>query len=380
MEPWTLDPTVVHLNHGSFGACPQPVLEVQDKWRAEMESNPILFFMRDLQPALDQAREVLAGFVGADPAGMVFVPNATYGINSVLRSLEPSLGPGDEILITDHTYNACRNVAAVTALRSGATLVEVPVPFPLESAAQFTEAVLSRVSEATRVVMIDAVTSPTALLVPVAELIEQLEPAIPVLVDAAHAPGMIPLELDTLGASFVVGNCHKWMCAPKSSGFLFVREDRRDDLIPATVSHGWNTEPPAGVSRFHSLFDWTGTDDPSARLSVPAAISTMASLHEGGWDGVMATNRELALQGRKMICDRLRIELPIPESMIGSMAAIPLPGARGPSPTGDLDPITERLRDEWQIEVPVFSWRDWPTRLLRLSAQLYNTEADYERL
>ena len=285
MEPWTLDPTVVHLNHGSFGACPQPVLDVQDKWRAEMESNPILFFMKDLQPALDQAREVLASFAGADPAGMVLVPNATPGISTVLRSLESSLEPGDEILITDHTYNACRNVAAVASLRSGAKLVEVPVPFPLESAAQFTAAVLSRVTPSTRVVMIDAVTSPTALVIPVAEIVEQLEPAIPVLVDAAHAPGMIPLELATLGASFVVGNCHKWMCAPKSSGFLYVREDHRDDLIPATVSHGWNIEPPAGVSRFHSLFDWTGTDDPTARLSVPAAISTMASLHDGGWDG-----------------------------------------------------------------------------------------------
>ena len=380
MEPWTLDPTVVHLNHGSFEACPQPVLDVQDKWRAEMESNPILFFMKDLQPALDQAREVLASFAGADPAGMVLVPNATSGINTVLRSLESSLEPGDEILITDHTYNACRNVAAVASLRSGAKLVEVPVPFPLESAAQFTAAVLSRVTPSTRVVMIDAVTSPTALVIPVAEIVEQLEPAIPVLVDAAHAPGMIPLELATLGASFVVGNCHKWMCAPKSSGFLYVREDHRDDLIPATVSHGWNIEPPAGVSRFHSLFDWTGTDDPTARLSVPAAISTMASLHDGGWDGVMATNRELALRGRMIICDRLRIDLPIPESMTGSMAAIPLPGARGPSPTGDLDPITDQLRREWNIEVPVFSWRDWPHRLLRLSAQLYNSPSDYERL
>lgn len=380
MDRWTLDPKVTHLNHGSFGACPEDVLATQQRWLREMEANPVLFFMQTLQPALEDSRQAMADFVGADPAGLVFVPNATSGINTVFRSLESRLGAGDEILATDHAYNACRNVAEVTAQRSGATLVEVPVPFPFESANQFIAAVLDRVSPATRVVMIDAVTSPTAVVVPIGELIDELEPEVAVLVDAAHAPGMIRLDLEALGASFVVGNCHKWMCAPKSAGFLYVRAAFRQMTIPATVSHGWNAVPPDGTTRFHSLFDWTGTDDPSARLSVPSAIETMASMHDAGWPGVMTANRRLVLQGRQIICDSLGIEIPTPDDTIGSMATVPLPGPRGPGGAGDLDPLTQRLRDQWSIEVPVFPWRDWPSRLLRISAQLYNTIADYERL
>lgn len=340
----------------------------------------MLFFMQTLQPALDKSRAALAQFIGADPAALAYVPNATSGINAALRSIETGLGPGDEILITDHAYNACRNVAEVAALRSGARLVEVPVPFPLASPDEFTAAVLDRVSGSTRAVMVDWVTSPTALVVDVGDLIDELEPEVPVLVDAAHAPGMIPLDVSKLGASFVVGNCHKWMCGPKSAGFLVARDDYRESVVPATVSHGWNTEPQPGSSRFHNLFDWTGTDDPSAKLSVPAAIETMASLHDEGWLGVMAANRDLALRGREIICDTLRIDEPAPAGMIGSMATIPIPGPRGPGMTGDLDPITDRLRDEWDIEVPVFSWRDWPHRLLRISAQLYNRPEDYAKL
>ncbi len=305
MHPWTLDPDVIHLNHGSFGACPAPVLEEQRRWQRLMESNPVLFFTKTLQPALDMSRQALASFIECDVAGLVFVPNATSGINTVLRSLEPALGPGDEILITDHTYNACRNVAEVAALRAGARLVEVPVPFPLDSMDRYTDAVLARVSSSTRVVMIDAVTSPTALLVPVTDIVSALEPEITVLVDAAHAPGMIALDLGNLGASYVVGNCHKWMCAPKGSGFLFARADKRSGIVPGTVSHGWNTDPSDGAPRLHHLFDWTGTDDPSARLSVPAAIETIAGFHDHGWDGVMATNRALAAEGRDTICAAL---------------------------------------------------------------------------
>jgi isopenicillin-N epimerase len=336
--------------------------------------------MKDLQPALDVSRRVLADFVGADTEGLVFVPNATVGINTVFRSMEAQLGPGDEIIATDHAYNACRNVAEVAALRSGATLVEVRGPFPVESAEEIVDAVLARVTTSTRLVMIDAVTSPTAIVVPLKRLITNLEPEIPVVVDAAHAPGMIDLDLSSLGASFVVGNCHKWMCAPKAAGFMYVRGDRRPEMVPATVSHGWNTESPTGGSRFHNLFDWAGTDDPSARLSIPAAIGTIGEMHEGGWPGVMAANRTMVLEGREMICDALGLPVPVPATAIGSMATIELPGTRGPGMAGDLDPLTEQLREKRNIEVPVFVWRDWPHRMLRISAQLYNLLSDYEKL
>ena len=222
--------------------------------------------------------------------------------------------------------------------------------------------------------------APTALVVSIADVVAELEPDVIVLVDAAHAPGMIPLDLDTLGASFVVGNCHKWMCAPKGAGFLYARQDRRAMTVPATVSHGWNMESPTGASRFHTLFDWTGTDDPSARLSIPAAIATMASLHDDGWQGIMTRNHDLVVEGRAVVCDALDVEDPVPADSIGSMATIPLPGVRDSETTGDLDPLTDRLRVEWAIEAPVFSWRDWPQRLLRISAQLYNSPGDYEKL
>jgi isopenicillin-N epimerase len=166
MDQWLLDPEVIHLNHGSFGACPKTVLDVQQSWRQTMERNPVLFFSKRLQPALDAARKALGAFVGADPAGLVFVSNATAGVNAVLRSMEPRLGPGDEILVTDHAYNACRNIVAVAAQRSGAALVEVTVGFPVESAADVGAALLGRISPATRLVMVDAVSSPTALVVP----------------------------------------------------------------------------------------------------------------------------------------------------------------------------------------------------------------------
>jgi isopenicillin-N epimerase len=344
-----------------------------------MEANPVKFFMRTLQPAVEAARGRLAAFVDADPAGLVFVPNATAGINAVLRSLEPELGPGDGILITDHTYSACRNVTEVAAQRTGATLAEVAVPFPTDPS-EYAKAVLGRVDDSTRLVMIDAVTSPTAMVTPFEEIVSALEPTVPVLVDAAHAPGMVPLDLESLEASFVVGNCHKWMCAPKGAGFLYARADRRDLLVPATVSHGWNTESPHRASRYHNLFDWTGTDDPSARLSVPAAVDTLGEMHVDGWPGVMKSNHELVMRGRQIICQALGADEPVPADAVGSMATVPLPGVRDAGGNGGLDPLTERLRDEWKIEVPVFSWRDWPQRLLRISAQLYNTEEDYQKL
>jgi isopenicillin-N epimerase len=191
---------------------------------------------------------------------------------------------------------------------------------------------------------------------------------------------MVDLNLDSMQASFVVGNCHKWMCTPKGAGFLFVREHRRDGMIPALVSHGWNTESSSGGSRFHNLFDWTGTDDPTARLAVPAAIDVVANMHPGGWPGVMTANRNLVLLGRDVICEALGIAAPAPDADIGSMATIELPRSTAGTATGALDPLTDRLRETWSIEVPVFPWRDRPRPLLRISAQLYNKPEDYERL
>ena len=383
MHAWALDPEVTHLNHGSFGACPRTVLDAQRRWRDELEANPNRFFLERYQPALDTARGELAAFLHVDPAGLVFVRNATEGINAVLRSLEPELGPGDELLVTDHAYDACRNAFEATAGRTGARVVVARVPFPLESSGQVVSAVLDRVGERTRLAMIDHVTSPTALVFPVAPIIAALEPRVPVLLDAAHAPGMVALSVDDLGASFTAGNCHKWLCAPKGAAFLHVREDHRERTVPTVISHGWNQAFPSTTNRLHALFDWTGTHDPSAWLCVADAIRTVGGMLPGGWSDVMARNRALALEGRDVLCAALGVAPPAPDEMIGAMAALPLPPASGgaaqPSAWAE-DPLADVLRHRWRIEVPVMSWPAPPHRLVRISAQLYNRPADYRRL
>jgi isopenicillin-N epimerase len=373
---WLLDPEVDHLNHGSFGACPRPVLAEQQRWRHLMERNPVRFMLDTYPDAIDTARRRLAEFLGADPDGLVFVPNATSGVNAVLRSLEPDLGPGDEILITDHSYNACRNAAEATALRTDARVVVAVVPFPVESPTQVLEAVLAAVTPRTRLALIDHVTSPTALVLPVDSLVRSLEPEVRVLIDGAHAPGMVEVDLGRLGASFAVGNCHKWLCAPKGAGYLYVAADQRERTLPVTISHGWRGGLWSSRSRFHSMFDWTGTDDPSAWLSVPAALDAMGGVLAGGWAELMAANRERALLARRILAARLRLAVPAPEEMIGAMASLPLPGPVAHEAL--IDPLTLRLREAHRIEVPVFGWSTH--RLLRISAQHYNHDDQYQRL
>ena len=376
-QPWLLDPNVVHLNHGSFGATPAMVLEAQQAIRTRIEANPTRFFLEgEYQESLDESRRVVARFVGADDAGLVFVTNATAGVNSVLRALEPSLSPGDEILVTDHEYNACANAAAVSASRAGAVVTTAAVPFPLEDRSEVVEAVLSAVTDRTRVLLIDAVTSATGLVMPIAELAAQLEPDVRVLVDAAHAPGMIDFDVTQLGASYVTANCHKWMCSAKGAAFLWVRPDRREGLHHAVISHGYNGGWPSGGGHLHAQFDWTGTHDPTAWLTVPDALAAVEAMHPDGWPGVKDAIRKLCLAGREMLIESLGIAPPAPADMIGAIASVPLPPA-GNSGSAIFDPLMAALRDRHGIEVPVFTWPAPPERVLRISAHLYNRPDDY---
>lgn len=379
MATWKLDPNVTHLNHGSFGACPVEVLDVQAELRSELEHNPVEFMLYSYQGLLEKSRAALGEFVGADTEGLVFVPNATYGVNSVLRSLETTCPAGGEIIVTNQTYNACRNAAFVSAQRFGGSVVVVDVPFPVNDPSDVVEAVMAAVTEKTVLVMLDHVTSPTGLIWPVAELVAQLEPEVPVLIDGAHAPGMLELDLAQIGASFYTANCHKWICAPKGAAFLHVAERHRAYIHAAVISHGYNDGWPDSSSRFHAQFDWTGTDDPTARLSIGAAIEVMGSHRPDGWTGIRKSNHELVLRGRNIICESLGIDAPAPDQMIGSIAALRLPAA-GPASDSIFDPLTRTLHHKWKIEVPVFAWSEPPQRLIRISAQQYNKIGDYERL
>ena len=372
---WALDPTITFLNHGSFGACPHAVLEAQHQWRSRMEAEPVRFFTRDLEAFLDEARTAVAAFVGAEPESLAFVPNATAGVNAVLRSLR--FDPGDEILVTDHAYNACRNAVEFVAERAGARVVVARVPFPLRAPDDVVAAVLAAVGSRTRLALLDHVTSPTGIIFPIAALVAALAArGVDVLVDGAHAPGMLPLDVRAIGAAYYVGNCHKWLCSPKGAGFLAVRADRRDRIRPVSISHGANS-PRTDRSRFLLEFDWTGSDDPTPYLCVPAAIRCVGALVPGGWPEVMARNRALVLDAQATLARALGVDVPVPREMIGALATLPLP----PLPPGVVaDTLQDRLLERHRIEVPVFPWPTSGDRVVRVSAQLYNTAGDYARL
>lgn len=374
---WTLDPAIDFLNHGSFGACPRPVLEAQSELRARMERQPVQFLARDLEGLLDEARAALARFVGADADDLVLVPNATTGVNTIVRSL--ALSAGDELLTTDHAYNACRN-----ALRwhepAGVRVVTAPVPWPIEGPQQVVESVMKAVTARTRLVLLDHVTSPTGLIFPVEELVRRLaDRGIDVLVDGAHAPGMLPLDLRALGAAYYTGNCHKWMCTPKGSAFLHVRRDRQDRVQPLAHGHGLSSTR-SDRSAFRRRMDFSGTDDATPFLCIPAALRFFDQLLPGGLLEAMRRNHALAVRAREALCGALRVRPPAPESMLGSLASVPLPGQPPPMPPdgGFWHPLQRRLLEEHRIEAPVMCLGD--RQLVRVSAQLYNHLRQYQRL
>jgi isopenicillin-N epimerase len=364
---WSLDPAVEYLNHGSYGACPTAVLAAQAALRAEMEREPVDFLSGTLPARLDAARQELAQFLGADAADLAFVPNATSGVNAVLRSLE--FASEDEILVTSHTYAACRKTVDFVARRSGARVVIAALPFPCPDEERVVEAVLRAASARTRVALIDHVTSPTALILPVRRLVQELAArGIDALVDGAHAPGMVPLRLGDLGAAYYTGNAHKWLCAPKGAAFLHVRRDRQAGVHPNVISHGY-------TAGFHAEFDWIGTLDPSPWLCIPAALRHVGALLPGGWPEVMRTNHALALAARDVLLDRLAVRAPAPDGMIGSMAAIPLPMGAAGGPRN-----TQALHD-WLRARGVEAWlHPHPVPLLRVSAQLYNRLDQFRHL
>ena len=364
---FTLDPALAYLNHGSFGACPAAILEHQRRLRAELERSPIETLYRRFEARHDEVLARVAAFVGARAADLAFVPNASAGVNTVLRSFPFEVG--DRILVTDHAYAACKNAVDFVAARHGLEVDVAAVPFPLAGPEPILEAVERSVRSRTRLALLDHVTSPTALIFPIEALVSSLEArGIACLVDGAHALGMLPLALDALGASFYTANAHKWLCAPKGAAILHVRADRQPEVRPLVISHGASS-PRTDKSRFELEMLWQGTDDPTAWWCVPEVIALVE--RELGWARLMERNRALARAARDLLIDALRIAAPCPDSMLGSMAAVPLP---------ETDPRALHLRlfEVHGVEVPVH--RFGGRVLLRVSAQLYNRIEDYERL
>lgn len=376
---WSLDPRTVFLNHGSFGACPRPVLDEQHRLRALMEADPVEFYMERLPGLWQEALDRLSDFLNADPAGMTFQVNATTGVNTVLRSI--ALAPGDEILLSDHRYQACRNAVEHACRRSGAKAVEVHIPF--EAGDEEIIAVhLAAVTDQTRLALVDTVTSPTALRMPFERLTHELQAAgVDVLVDAAHGPGLVPLDLDALGAAYVAGNCHKWLYTPKASGFLHLRADRREVIEPLVTSHGYSS-PGEPRQRFRARFDWLGTQDPTPWLCIPGTIDSLASLVPGGWPGLMARNRALGLQARELLGDLLGTAALAPADRATAMVAVRLPGSVPDDAGGvfEIDPLRRALYREFRIQAVVSPWLPHRRRYLRVSAAPYNSPEEFRYL
>ena len=376
---WRLNPECVFLNHGSFGATPTRVIEEQRRWQDLLEDEPVRFYEDLAMGFMENSRRSLAKMLQCDANDLALVENATSGVNTVLRSLV--FNEGDEILVPDHAYQACRNTIDFVAERWGVKVVTVKIPFPITGPDVAFDAVMAGVTPRTVLAMIDTVTSPTGLLMPFERMVQELESnGVAVMLDAAHGIGMVPLSLDELGASYTTSNCHKWLCAPKGSAFLHVRKDRQHLIHPLTISHGM-TFPLGDTTRFRHEFDWTGTRDYSAACSIPYTIEVMGDMIDGGWPAIMKHNHDLAIEGRRILCERLGIHAPCPDEMIACIATLELPeGGEAGIPLHEPDPLHKVLQDKYGIQVPVWSWESPKGRYIRISAQLYNHVDEYHYL
>ena len=362
-QHFLLDPGVIFLNHGSFGACPIPVFAAYQHWQRQLEAQPVLFLGRELAGYEHQSRQVLADYFHTHPDNLVFVPNATHGVNIVARSLK--LSPGDIVLTTDHEYGACDYTWEFNCQQTGATYHRQPIPLPVDDANQIVEVFWQAVNPQTKVIYLSHITSPTALRLPVQEICQRARlHGILTIIDGAHAPGQLDINLPALGADFYTGNCHKWLFSPKGAAFLFARPEVQPLLEPFVVSWGYHTTPETtSGSRFVDLFQWSGTRDPAAALSVPSALEFMQHYH---WDTVRSDCHKLLGQAIYRICDLVGAPplYPLDSDFYVQMGIAPLPAAT------DLPRLKHRLYDDYRIEVPLIAWND--QCFIRISIQGYN--------
>ncbi|MCU0488959.1 MAG: aminotransferase class V-fold PLP-dependent enzyme [Anaerolineales bacterium] len=366
-----LDPAIHFLNHGSFGACPIPVFEIYQAWQRRLERQPVLFLGREIVGLDYEARQKLGATLGTGAENLVFVPNATHGVNIIARSLP--LGPGDEILTSDHEYGACDNTWEFICRKTGATYIHQPIPLPTSSSEDMVEQLWAGVTPQTKLIYLSQISSPTALRLPVEAICARARQAgILTLIDGAHAPGQIPLDLEATGADWYTGNCHKWMLSPKGAGFLYARPEVQGLVEPLVVSWGYQASPQTSSgSKFLDYLGWTGTKDPAAALSVPAAIQFM---EEHNWEQVRQACHEHLRSALERICELVEMEplYPLDSELYRQMAIAPLPQGT------DAAALKARLYSEYRVEVPIIEWNG--RRFVRISVQAYNTEEDLEAL
>ena len=318
---WSLDKSVTFLNHGSFGARPIPILKKQSEYRKQLESEPLRFMMREADSLIEKSREALSGFIKCDRKDLVFVNNATTGVNTVLKSLD--FTTGKEILITNHIYPACRNTINKIAKEKKLKVKEIKIPLHIYNSSDITEKVINSVNSKTALVLIDHISSIPGIRFPIEEIVNELNSrSIDVIVDGAHAPGMVPLDLKKLNAPYYTGNCHKWICSPIGSAFLYVREDKQKHIKPLVTSRMYG-ETQTTLSEMQYNFSWQGTYDPTPIICIADAIEFMGSLFPGRWKELMKHNHELALAAGKKICSEFNIEYPYSDDLIAGLFGVP---------------------------------------------------------
>lgn len=366
-----LDPEIVFLNHGSFGACPRVVHDEYQRIQRHLEQQPVRFMQRELPELITAARQSLAEFLGADHDEVVFVPNPTFAVNEIARSLK--LGPGDEVLTSDQEYGACHNAWRFMAGKSGFSIVQQSVALPVRSDTALVDDFWKRVNDNTKVIFLSHITSPTALTIPVEEICRRArQRGILTVIDGAHAPGQLDVDLHRISADFYTATCHKWMCAPKGTAFLFVRRELQPLIEPLVVGWGWGADRTQfrSGSDFVDAHQWLGTHDPSGYLTVPTAIQFQSD-HD--WKSVRQACHRLAVQAVEQAADRVADIARVHDDRFFQQLALLAITKRVDAPI-----LQRNLYSRHRIEVPVIDWKD--RQFVRVSVQAYNSAADIERL
>jgi len=378
-ELFSIEEGYIALNHGSFGACTKEVMEYYIALQRRMENLTTRFFTLELKPLIIDSLTTLAKFVNTSPDNLVFVRNATTAANSVINSLHWE--KGDEIVTINLIYEACRHLLNHLSESKGVVQRVAQLPFPVSSEDDVINGIMNLVNNKTKLVFLDHITSETATILPIEKIIRELKVHnIPIFIDGAHAPGMIPLDLENLAPDFYTGNCHKWLCSPKGSAFLYVSPERQQDMIPTVISFFFRRGDTPQEQFFNSYF-WTGTaTDYLACCSVKPAIEYLDGVVEGGWQKIMERNQKLVRQGREIVKKVLNLDQYTPDEMTGSMVTFKLNSKADKDPQTNADKLLIKLLEECKIESFIATLYQTDERILRISAHLYNKESDYIKL